>query len=153
VAGPPAYNNCPSNHVAERLTAGQFLVRGRRRDRSYHVTQCAGTLKFTLLSRTAEVGDNTQKTYSALRRLSQRRTFSSRRRLDAQAQVQCDRDRRYNGRRSDAKNVSKMACFGKPHSVSCGWLGSRVISVLDSGAEGPGFKSQSRRCRVTVCQG
>jgi len=31
-----------------------------------------------------------------------------------------------------------------------GWLGSQVVSVLDSGAEGPGFKSQSRRCRVTV---
>jgi len=31
-----------------------------------------------------------------------------------------------------------------------GWLGSRVVSVLDSGAEGPGFRSQSRRCRVTV---
>ena len=31
-----------------------------------------------------------------------------------------------------------------------GWLGSRVVSVLDSGAEGPWFKSQSRRCRVTV---
>ena len=31
-----------------------------------------------------------------------------------------------------------------------GWLGSRVVSVLDSGAEGPGFKSQSRRCRVTA---
>jgi len=31
-----------------------------------------------------------------------------------------------------------------------GWLGSRVVSVLDSGAEGPGFKSQSLRCRVTV---
>jgi len=30
------------------------------------------------------------------------------------------------------------------------WLGSRVVSVLDSRAEGPGFKSQSRRCRVTV---
>ena len=30
------------------------------------------------------------------------------------------------------------------------WLGSRVVSVLDSDAEGPGFKSQSRRCRVTV---
>ena len=30
------------------------------------------------------------------------------------------------------------------------WLGSRVVSVLDSGAVGPGFKSQSRRCRVTV---
>ena len=31
-----------------------------------------------------------------------------------------------------------------------GWLGSRVVGVLDSGAVGPGFKSQSRRCRVTV---
>jgi len=31
-----------------------------------------------------------------------------------------------------------------------GWLGSRVVSVLDSGAEGPGFKSQSRHCRVIV---
>ena len=25
-----------------------------------------------------------------------------------------------------------------------------MVSVLDSGAEGPGFKSQSQRCRVTV---
>ena len=31
-----------------------------------------------------------------------------------------------------------------------GWLGSRVVSVLDSGAERPGFKSQPRRCRVTL---
>ena len=31
-----------------------------------------------------------------------------------------------------------------------GWLDSRVVSVLDSGAVGPGFKSQPRRCRVTV---
>ena len=31
-----------------------------------------------------------------------------------------------------------------------GWLGSRVVSVLDSGTERTGFKSQSRRCRVTV---
>jgi len=30
------------------------------------------------------------------------------------------------------------------------WLGSRVVSMLYSGAEGPGFKSQSRRCLVTV---
>ena len=30
------------------------------------------------------------------------------------------------------------------------WLGSRVVSVVDSDAEGPGIKSQSRRCRVTV---
>jgi len=34
--------------------------------------------------------------------------------------------------------------------VQDGWLGIRVVSVLDSGAYGPGFKSQSRRCRVTV---
>jgi len=31
-----------------------------------------------------------------------------------------------------------------------GWFGSRVVSVLDSDAEGPEFKSQPRRCRVTV---
>jgi len=31
-----------------------------------------------------------------------------------------------------------------------GCLGSRVVSVLDSGTEGPGFKSQPRRCQVTV---
>jgi len=31
-----------------------------------------------------------------------------------------------------------------------GLLGSRVVSVLDSGAERPGFKSRPRRCRVTV---
>jgi len=30
------------------------------------------------------------------------------------------------------------------------WLGSRVVSVLDSGEDGPGFKSQPRRCGVTV---
>ena len=35
-------------------------------------------------------------------------------------------------------------------SVVGGLLGSRVVSVLDSGAVGPGFKSQPRRCRVTV---
>jgi len=35
-------------------------------------------------------------------------------------------------------------------SVRTRWLGSRVVSVLDSGAEGPGFKSQSLRCQVTV---
>ena len=36
------------------------------------------------------------------------------------------------------------------HPTKLGRLGSRVVSVLDSGAEGPGFKSQPRRCRVTV---
>jgi len=34
--------------------------------------------------------------------------------------------------------------------VKKGQLGSRVFSVLESGTEGPGFKSQSCRCRVTV---
>ena len=31
-----------------------------------------------------------------------------------------------------------------------GWLGSRVVSMLDSGAEGPRFKSQPQRCWVKV---
>ena len=31
-------------------------------------------------------------------------------------------------------------------------LGSRVLSVLDSGAVGPGFKSQPRRCRDSLRQ-
>ena len=33
-----------------------------------------------------------------------------------------------------------------------GWLGSRAVSVLDSGAEGTGFKSQPRRYRVSLRQ-
>jgi len=46
--------------------------------------------------------------------------------------------------------LEKSLCR-KSAALKCqGWLGSRVVSVLDSGAEGPGFKSQSRRCRVTV---
>jgi len=31
-----------------------------------------------------------------------------------------------------------------------GWLDSQVVSVLDSGAEGPGFKLQPQCCGVTV---
>ena len=31
-----------------------------------------------------------------------------------------------------------------------GWLRSRVVSVLDSGAERPRFKLQSRHCWLTV---
>ena len=30
------------------------------------------------------------------------------------------------------------------------WLGSGVVSLLDSGAEGPGFMSHPRCCRLTV---
>ena len=35
-------------------------------------------------------------------------------------------------------------------AISKEWLGSRAVSVLDSGAEGPEFISQPRRCRITV---
>jgi len=39
------------------------------------------------------------------------------------------------------------ACVRRIYGTAfiAGWLGSRVVSVLDSGAEGPGFKSQPRR--------
>ena len=36
------------------------------------------------------------------------------------------------------RSTSENAFYTKYNS----WLGSRVVSVLDSGAEGPGFKSQ-----------
>ena len=39
---------------------------------------------------------------------------------------------------------------GNSYGLKLPKIYSRVVSVLDSGAEGPGFKSQSRRCRVTV---
>jgi len=41
-------------------------------------------------------------------------------------------------------------CRIKVCAIDDGWLGNRVVSVLYSGAEGPGFKSQSRRCQITV---
>jgi len=42
---------------------------------------------------------------------------------------------------------SSTIVAGLLHVCRPRWLGSRVVSVLDSGAEGPGFKSQPRRCR------
>ena len=45
---------------------------------------------------------------------------------------------------------SAAAEFLKLYTENCRWLGSRVVSALDSVAEGPGFKSQPRRCLVTV---
>ena len=46
---------------------------------------------------------------------------------------------------------SRLSRCNKYTSVIClWWLASRVVSVLDSGAERPGFKSQPRRCLVTV---
>ena len=38
----------------------------------------------------------------------------------------------------------------KDEYIKTWWLGSRVVSVLDSGTEGPEFKSQWRRYLVTV---
>ena len=35
-------------------------------------------------------------------------------------------------------------------TLTDGFLGSRVVSVLDSGTVGPGFKLHPRRCWVTV---
>jgi len=40
--------------------------------------------------------------------------------------------------------------FLQPSPPPFGWLGSRVVSVLDSGTKQPGSKSQPRRCQVTV---
>ena len=42
--------------------------------------------------------------------------------------------------------------YGRLLYTPRGWLGSRVVSVLDSGAVGPGFKSQPRRCRISLRQ-
>ena len=42
------------------------------------------------------------------------------------------------------------ATASEEHLLEASLLGSRAVSVLDSGAVGPGFKSQPRRCRVTV---
>jgi len=60
-------------------------------------------------------------------------------------------------------NVNSMSCKKQWHAVNVTSIGSAVfvgftvvtryslvVSVLDSGAEGPGYKSQPRRCRVTV---
>ena len=54
----------------------------------------------------------------------------------------------YTHAQMDEQPENKKIKYSFIHTT--GWLGSRMVSVLDSGAEGPGFKSQSRRCRVTV---
>ena len=75
------------------------------------------------------------------------------------------------GKQKTCDSKHKLTCFTNVHSVgsfhphewldglyhthrffrtTLAWLGIRVVSMLNSGAEGPGFKSQSRRCRVTV---
>ena len=62
---------------------------------------------------------------------------------------------------AEPKNkVVRLSSLGEPKKffgclrlyvgLTTGWLGSRVVSVLDSGTDGPGFKSQSRRCLVAV---
>ena len=41
---------------------------------------------------------------------------------------------------------------GQSYERQTGWLGSRVVSVLDSSAEGPGFKSHDSRHLQDDCQ-
>ena len=45
---------------------------------------------------------------------------------------------------------SKVLDSRQVWSFNSATIVSRVVSVLDSGAEGPGFKSQTLRCPVTV---
>jgi len=59
------------------------------------------------------------------------------------------REDAWNHRSPGAWPIQETGHFWEPYYLDS-WLGSRVVSVLDSSAEGPGFKSQSRRCRVTV---
>jgi len=58
------------------------------------------------------------------------------------------------GRSSMSGLVHEHGCYlNRYFTRQCSdvvWLGSRVVRALHSGAEGPGFKSQPRRCRVTV---
>jgi len=53
------------------------------------------------------------------------------------------------GRRGDGAVRATVADSDPPRRQNTKF-GSRVVSGLDSGAEGPGLKSQPRRCRVTV---
>jgi len=61
-------------------------------------------------------------------------------------------NRRFGWHGTGASLVESVTLWRRiPYLYTCtGWLGGRVVSVLDSGAEGPGFKSQPRRCRLTV---
>ena len=55
------------------------------------------------------------------------------------------------GTEGDVGYFEVYAVFnGEPVELLSGWLGSRVVSVLDSGAEGLGFKLQPRRYRIKV---
>ena len=46
--------------------------------------------------------------------------------------------------------IGRVTRTARKTTHGCGCLGTRVVSALDSGAVGPGFKSQLRRCWVTV---
>jgi len=61
---------------------------------------------------------------------------------------QWEREHEYANDENDGKSRLRVTTGIGPATFS--WLGSRVVCVLDSGAEGPGFKSQPRRSRVTV---
>ena len=49
-----------------------------------------------------------------------------------------------------SSHIQNTKCMFIINTILLGWLDSRVVSMLDSGAEGHRFKSQPRRSRVTV---
>ena len=55
-------------------------------------------------------------------------------------------------RRHSQTGLLLNSLFWPAYVVFLRWLGSWVVSVLDSGAEGLGFKSQPRCCRVSLRQ-
>ena len=59
---------------------------------------------------------------------------------DVSRRQDCDRRRvmKYHNHLKQGPNKTFLSFFW-----GGGWIGSRVVSVLDSGAVGPGFKSQS----------
>jgi len=110
------------------ISAGNTLRIGPGRVRGQHISggrQAAGSQRADSLGSCA-----TQPACYSLR--WDRHTYGSR----------CRLMRRYSG-----GIINEMKIIKRQY---CGRLGSRVVSVLDSGAVGPGFKSQPRRCRVTV---
>jgi len=60
--------------------------------------------------------------------------------------------KKFNFKNSKMTETTAIYKIDKLQYLMMGWLGSRVVSVLDSGVEGPGFKSQSKaNCSHPSC--
>ena len=67
--------------------------------------------------------------------------FYIRRKLFKVSSIACPLDVSSEPEITSEKNTAKFRqCYYFVSTVIMGWLGSPVVSVLDSGAEGPGFK-------------